>query len=191
MTADAQPAGDPHGTPRGGAAPEGEGPEAGSSPSPEGLPPEGSTPAPEAGGREHRHRSGERTLPLPAPPAPPVRASSMDSVTLPERSRHEPGDRPIRRRRSVTHLPVVVAPVDLPDDATGRVEIFAVRAPADREDPEPEVTPPPEGGERTREALAPPPAAGLLTLWSGWAAVGILAAVLAAAFVLLDLLLSR
>ena len=77
----------------------------------------------------------------PQPPSPPrVRASSMDSQTLPERSRHDYAARSLRRRRSAAQVPVVLAPVDVPDDAEGRVEFYVVRAPRDR-DPEPPVTP--------------------------------------------------
>lgn len=147
--------------------------------------------APASGTRERRRRSGARALPLSAPPAPAVRASSMDSVTLPERSRHEPGERSPRRRRSATHLPVVLAPTEVPDDATGRVEIFVVRAPADRDAPPEEEPPAGTGDEGNRDGAPPAPAARILALGSGWVAVGILAGVLAALFVLLDLLLPR
>lgn len=139
-----------------------------------------------------------------------IAASSMDSITLPERSRHEGAGRPIRRRRSAVHTPVVVTPIDVPEDAAGRVEIFAVRAP---EDP---VTVParaageshgtdssasedrgvaPEPGTAEEPGGAPAPARGerlgwsqeLLALREGWVVVLLLAALLAALFVLGDL----
>ena len=126
--------------------------------------------------------------PAPAeePPAaenePAARASSMDSTNLPERARHEPGARRLRRRRSAAHLPVVVAPIDVPEDAEGRVEFFVVRAPEDRDEPPVEASPPAPEPEAA-------PSRDLLTLGSGWAAVGVLAAVLVLVFVGLDLLL--
>ena len=112
----------------------------------------------------------------------PVRASSMNSTSLPDRARHEPGARRLRRRRSAAHLPVVVAPIDVPEDAEGRVEFFVVRAPDDRDEPPAEPVKP----------VPAPPLTGsrdLLTLGSGWVAVGVLAAVLVVVFVVLDLLL--
>jgi hypothetical protein len=153
-----------------------------------------------------------------------VTASSMDSITLPERSRHDGAGRRVRRRRSAAHSPVVVAPIDIPEDAEGRVEIFAVRAPGDATDAV--VAAPLEGhrgvaAARTAEAAAggaspgedggggapvagssevltfgaapalgerPRWSAQLLALRSGWAAVLVLAVLLAALFVLGDLL---
>ncbi len=137
----------------------------------------------------------------------------MDSITLPERSRHEGPGRPIRRRRSAAHSPVVLAPIDIPEDAEGRVEIFAVHAPEDAAEAPPlavaaapgdgEAEPPEAGAERSdsgaAEVLAFGPAApptgeraswseALLALHSGWVAVLVLAAILLALFVLGDLL---
>ncbi len=113
---------------------------------------------------------------------PAVRASSMDSTSLPDRARHDPAAPRMRRRRSAAHLPVVVAPIDVPEDAEGRVEFSVVRAPDDRDEP-------------PAEAVEPVPAPSLtgsgdlLTRGSGWVAVGVLAAVLVAFFVVVDLLL--
>lgn len=86
--------------------------------------------------------------------------------------------RSIRRRRSVARTPALVAPVDIPDDAAGRVEFIVVRAPADvvASRPAPEA-----GGEP-----APPPAEHIspwLSHWGGWLAVGLLTAVLIFLFV--------
>jgi hypothetical protein len=109
----------------------------------------------------------------------------MDSITLPERSRHEAAGRPIRRRRSAAHSPVVVAPIDIPEDAEGRVEIFAVRAPEDA----PEAVPAaPAFGSAPLAAERAGWTEELLGLRSGWVAVLILAALLAALFVVGDFL---
>lgn len=108
-----------------------------------------------------------------------VPASSMDSLTLPERSRHEADARRYRRRRSAARLPAMVTPVDIPEDAGGRVEILVVRADPDRDEPAPGGGPPAETrDDRVRH---------LLTLGSGWVAVGVLAAGLIVVFVALSL----
>jgi hypothetical protein len=120
-------------------------------------------------------------------PEAPIRASLIDSTTLPERSRHDVPARPVRRRRSAGHVPLVVAPVDIPEDAEGRVEFFVVRAPADPvEAPAPAAEPPAAAPTGPGGSV---PAPGLLALRSGWVAVGIMAAVLALVFVVVDLLL--
>ena len=107
-----------------------------------------------------------------------VKASSMDSVTLPERSHHDGEPRPQRRRRSAARLPALVAPVDIPEDAQGRVEFLVLRAPADRDEPASDsVIPAPARRDRVKE---------LLTAGSGWPAVALLAAVLALVFAVID-----
>ena len=113
-------------------------------------------------------------------PAGPVRASSMDSTTLPDRSRHDAASRRQRHRRSAARLPAVVTPVDIPEDAEGRIDIVVIRAAPDRDEPGlglPGASAP--GGERVRY---------LLTLGSGWVAVGGLAALLIVVFVVLELI---
>lgn len=48
-------------------------------------------------------------------------------MELPERSRFDPAHpRSIRRRRSVSRWPALVDPIDLPEDAPGRVELFSL-----------------------------------------------------------------
>ena len=87
--------------------------------------------------------------------------------------------RPVRRRRSVARTPALVAPIDIPEDAPGRVAFIAVRAPADV------VAPRPAADADTGE-LAPPPeehATAWLSQWGGWLAVGALVALLAVLFV--------
>jgi len=84
-----------------------------------------------------------------------------------------------RRRRTAARLPVVVTPVDIPEDAEGRIEFVVVRADADRDEREPgETTAPAASEDRVRD---------LLTVGSGWVAVGALAAVLIVLFVALEL----
>jgi hypothetical protein len=120
---------------------------------------------------------------LPSTPVvegPRIPASSMDSVTLPERSRHSADPRLHRPRRSVARLPALVSPVDIPEDAEGRIEFVVVRAGADRDQPAPRGgAPPAEAAGRVRH---------LLSLGSGWVAVGGLAAVLVVVFVVVELL---
>lgn len=107
-----------------------------------------------------------------------VKASSMDSATLPERSQHVGDSRPQRRRRSAAQLPALVAPVDIPEDAEGRVEFLVVRAPADRDEPARDSATPPGGREdRVKD---------LLTAGSGWGAVVVLGVLLVAVFAILD-----
>jgi hypothetical protein len=99
----------------------------------------------------------------------------MDSTNLPERSTHEGADRRrVRRRRSVAQIPTVVAPMDAPEDAEGRVEFIVVRAPGDRDEPPEE--------EETPSLAAAGAAAGFLSLGSGWVAVGALAGALVIVF---------
>ena len=117
---------------------------------------------------------------LAAAPGVPVLASSMDSLTLPERSRHEADIRRQRRRRSAALLPALVTPVDIPEDAAGRIEFMVVRAGVDRDEPALGETPLPRKPEDRVRCL--------LTLGSGWVAVAVLAAVLAAVFVVLSFL---
>jgi hypothetical protein len=113
-------------------------------------------------------------------PGVPVPASSMDSLTLPERSRHDADARRQRRRRSMARLPALVSPVDIPEDAEGRIEFVVVRAGADRDEPAPGASPAAAKPEdRVRRVL---------TLGSGWAAVAVLAAGLVVVFVVLSAL---
>jgi hypothetical protein len=121
---------------------------------------------------------GEPELTLAAAWGGPVVASSMDSITLPERSRHDADSRRHRRRRSAARLPSVVMPVDIPEDAEGRVEFVVVRAEADREEsPRDGGVAPAASRDRVRD---------LLSLDSGWVAVGALAAALIVLFVALE-----
>lgn len=106
-------------------------------------------------------------------------ASSATSVVeLPPRSTHDPAaPRNIRRRRSVTRAPAVVAPMDVPEDAPGRVEILVVHALADR-----------------NEAPFADPAAVTTAgptsyIGGGWIAVAVVAMLLVVVFVLGSLLL--
>ena len=111
---------------------------------------------------------------------PEVPASSMDSLTLPERSRHEADARRERRRRSAARLPALVSPVDIPEDAEGRVAFAVIRGGADRDEPAPGGSPAaPQSEDRVRR---------FLTLGSGWVAVAALAAGLVVVFVALSLL---
>jgi hypothetical protein len=103
----------------------------------------------------------------------------MDSTTLPDRSRHDAESRRQRHRRSAARLPAVVTPVDIPEDAEGRIDIVVIRAAPDRDEPglgEPAASAP--GGDRVRV---------LLTMGSGWVAVGGLAALLIVVFVVIEL----
>lgn len=89
-----------------------------------------------------------------------------------------------RRRRSATRTPVLVDPVDVPEDAAGRVEVLAVRAPADVFDP----------GDRPEDETAQPAAPSKLveTLLTAdaWVAAGVVAGVVLVLF-LIGMLLTR
>ena len=81
-----------------------------------------------------------------------------------------------RRRRSATRTPALLEPAQLADDAAGRVEVIAIRAPADvLEPPEPAVEPPPQRESR---------AVALLLSENGWIAIGALAAILVVVFLI-------
>ena len=72
-------------------------------------------------------------------------------------------------------MPAVVAPVDVAEDAEGRVEFIVARVPGDRDEdsPAPPPMPPfPTGGL----------ASGALNAASGWVAVAVLAAALVVIF---------
>jgi hypothetical protein len=116
-------------------------------------------------------------LALASAPWVSVPASSMDSLTLPERSRHEADARRERRRRSAARLPALVSPVDVPEDAEGRIDFAVVRGGPDRDEPAP--------GESPVAAKPDDRVRRLLTLGSGWMAVAVLAAGLVVVFVVL------
>ena len=116
-------------------------------------------------------------LALTSAPWVSVPASSMDSLTLPERSRHEADARRERRRRSAARLPALVSPVDIPEDAEGRIDFAVVRGGPDRDEPAP--------GESPAAAKPDDRVRRLLTLGSGWMAVAVLAAGLVVVFVVL------
>lgn len=116
-------------------------------------------------------------LALASAPWVSVPASSMDSLTLPERSRHEADARRERRRRSAARLPALVSPVDIPEDAEGRIDFAVVRGGPDRDEPAP--------GESPVAAKPDDRVRRLLTLGSGWMAVAVLAAGLVVVFVVL------
>lgn len=81
-----------------------------------------------------------------------------------------------RRRRSVASTPALLEPVDLPEDAPGRVEVVAVRAPADVLEPaEAVISPPPQVERHLVQALL---------AYDGWAAIGVLAVVLVVIFLI-------
>lgn len=90
-----------------------------------------------------------------------------------------------RRRRSAARTPVVVDPADIPEDAAGRVDVLAVRAPADVYDP---------GDRPPQEAVAAPPEPSrlveVLLTAGGWAAVGAVAGLVLVLF-LIGILLTR
>jgi hypothetical protein len=119
-------------------------------------------------------------LDLASAPWVSVPASSMDSLTLPERSRHEADARRERRRRSAARLPALVSPVDIPEDAEGRIDFAVIRGGPDRDEPAP--------GESPAAAKPDDRVRRLLTLGSGWVAVVVLAAGLAVVFVVFSLL---
>ena len=80
-----------------------------------------------------------------------------------------------RRRRSVSRSPVVIDPADIPDDAEGRVEVIAIRAPADVIDPGEMLPQPPPLPSRFAFAVMS---------YDGWPAMGVAAALLAVLFTL-------
>jgi hypothetical protein len=80
-----------------------------------------------------------------------------------------------RRRRSVARSPVVVDPADIPEDAAGRVEVIAIRAPADVIDPGDVHDPPPPRPSRLVE---------LALMRDSWPAVAVIVAVLVVVFVI-------
>jgi hypothetical protein len=81
-----------------------------------------------------------------------------------------------RRRRSATRTPALVDPADVPEDAAGRVELIAVRAPAD-------VLDAGEIEEKPAQTADPRVTAWLLS-YRGWAAVAVLIAILVVIFVI-------
>ena len=109
-----------------------------------------------------------------APRAKPVAPvpSGVESVVLPERSVHVAGQqRSFRARRSAGRLPALVEPIDIPDDAEGRVAFITTAHLDDRDEPGPDASEPaPARGE-----------AGL-RLGSGWLAVAAVALGLIAVF---------
>jgi hypothetical protein len=113
-------------------------------------------------------------------PEVPVPASSMDSLTLPERSRHDADARRERRRRSAVRLPALVSPMDIPEDAEGRVDFAVIRGGADHDEP--------AAAESAAAAESDDWVRRLLTLGSGWVAVAVVAAGLVVVFVVLSLL---
>jgi len=90
-----------------------------------------------------------------------------------------------RRRRSAARTPVVIDPADIPEDASGRVEVLAVRAPADVYDP---ADRPPD--ESAAAPPAPSRAVELLLTADGWVAVGVVGALVLVLF-LIGMLLTR
>ena len=72
-------------------------------------------------------------------------------------------------------MPAVIDPADVPDDAAGRVELIAVRAPADVVDP----VDVPSTRPRRESRLMP-----LVLMSDGWVAVGVLAAILVSLFLI-------
>ena len=82
-----------------------------------------------------------------------------------------------RRRRSATRTPVLVDPADIPEDAEGRVEVLAVRAPADVVDPVDRPAPEAPAQEPSRLVA-------ILLTADGWAAIGVVAAVLLILFII-------
>jgi len=113
-------------------------------------------------------------------PGGSVPASSMDSLTFPERSRHDADVRRERRRRSAVSLPALVSPVDIPEDAEGRVDFAVIRGDADHDEP--------AAGESPAAAKSDDRVRRLLTLGSGWVAVAVVAAGLVVVFVVISLL---
>jgi hypothetical protein len=109
-------------------------------------------------------------------PAAPAK-SGVESVVLPERSVHLSGyERPFRARRSSGRLPALVEPIDIPEDAAGRVAFIVTPHVEDRDEPEPALL-----------SAASPARSG--RLGSGWPAVAGVGAVLIAVFLLGVLLL--
>ncbi len=88
-----------------------------------------------------------------------------------------------RRRRSAARTPILIDPADIPEDAAGRVEVLAVRAPADVIDPvDPPLPPPaPPGPSRVVQ---------LSLLADGWIAAAIVAVIVLVIF-LVGLALTR
>ncbi len=86
-----------------------------------------------------------------------------------------------RRRRSVARTPALVAPIDIPDDAPGRVAFIAVRAPADVVAPRAA----PDDSEAASPPTSPPEdhTTPWLAEWGGWVAVGLLTVILVFLFV--------
>ncbi len=83
-----------------------------------------------------------------------------------------------RRRRSATRTPVLVDPADIPEDAEGRVEVLAVRAPADVVDPVDRPASPEAPAQEPSRLVA------ILLTADGWAAIGVVAAVLLILFLI-------
>jgi hypothetical protein len=78
-------------------------------------------------------------------------------------------------------MPAVIDPAEVPEDAAGRVELIAVRAPADVLDPADVVDPTEMPTERLRPERRLTP---LVLTANGWIAVGVLGAILVIAFLI-------
>jgi hypothetical protein len=92
-----------------------------------------------------------------------------------------PGQAARRRRRSASLLPPLPSPADIPDDAAGRVEIFAIATLPDVTLPNSSVLTPPTTSPDTEPApIAAVAGTGAL---AGWLPVLILGVVLVVVFV--------
>ena len=90
-----------------------------------------------------------------------------------------------RRRRSVARSPALVDPADLPEDAAGRIELIAIRAPEDAVDDRPRSAS--AAADRDDgapgELLTSAQTTSFLTALDGWFAVAIIGAVLLVVFI--------
>jgi len=71
---------------------------------------------------------------------------------------------------------VVIDPADIPEDAAGRIEVIAIRAPADVIDP--------GEAEAPAESAQPSRVAAMLMAYDGWVTVAAVVAIVAVLFVI-------
>jgi hypothetical protein len=142
-----------------------------------------------------QRRTQSRPAPEPAPPTPPLSANGFsgpaaaplpalqptEGVVAPLETPAHQAQAARRRRRSATLLPPLPSPADIPEDAAGRVEIFAIATLPDVTSPNSVLTPPaPSPSGETAPITGMAGATGPL---AGWMPVLLLGVVLVVVFV--------
>jgi hypothetical protein len=111
----------------------------------------------------------ERVIAEPVVAPPEINPPQPETAVLPAKKKRRRGAR--RRRRSVLRMPALLAPMDVPEDAPGRVAFFSVSMP---EDVKPRVRQLDKGHHMKKSEVSK---------LFGWSAVGLLCVILAGLFV--------